>query len=208
MCKISFLNGNAILDYASIKEHLDFNSINGFDLGQLKIQFDKFNEGQVSKIQWRDDDQDNFSAAPVRVRTIDDDGMLASGNFEGAQRLVTHLASERKPAIRARKVEDVLGKGLPLSCEACGFDFGLCYPGIGDGFCEVHHKIWLADGERDTQLADLAILCANCHRMIHRTDRLSVEAFSQLLKREHFRSLSTRPPAGVHFSEEKAPATR
>jgi 5-methylcytosine-specific restriction protein A len=37
----------------------------------------------------------------------------------------------------------------------------------------------LADGVRKTPLHDLAILCANCHRMIHRTHpMISVEEFA------------------------------
>lgn len=37
---------------------------------------------------------------------------------------------------------------------------------------EVHHLIPLSEltEERPTKLADLCLLCANCHRMIHRSD--------------------------------------
>ena len=57
-----------------------------------------------------------------------------------------------------------------LRCEGCGFDFAATYGELGHGFAECHHVVPLADlraGSR-TRLSDLVILCANCHRMIHR----------------------------------------
>jgi HNH endonuclease len=40
---------------------------------------------------------------------------------------------------------------------------------LGKHFCEVHHRKELSqsDGERTTRLKDLAIICSNCHRMLH-----------------------------------------
>ncbi|HYT71491.1 MAG TPA: HNH endonuclease, partial [Gemmatimonadales bacterium] len=60
------------------------------------------------------------------------------------------------------------------SCEVCGFDFLHRYGSIGDGFAEVHHKVPLgrALGERKTKLNDLAVVCSNCHRMLHRGNPL------------------------------------
>ncbi|MEZ5168539.1 MAG: hypothetical protein R2695_19445 [Acidimicrobiales bacterium] len=40
---------------------------------------------------------------------------------------------------------------------------------MGEGFIECHHTVPLAEGgERVSRLSELA-LCANCHRMIHRS---------------------------------------
>ncbi|MCK5747644.1 MAG: HNH endonuclease [Oricola sp.] len=44
------------------------------------------------------------------------------------------------------------------------------YGNVGRGFIEVHHtrpvhELWPGD---KTTLADLVLICANCHRMIHR----------------------------------------
>lgn len=67
-----------------------------------------------------------------------------------------------------------------LFCEACEHDFATRYPDIGVGFCEVHHRFQVSAGERVTSLEDLAILCSNCHRMIHRTKPMvSVEEFKR-----------------------------
>ena len=39
---------------------------------------------------------------------------------------------------------------------------------LGEKFIECHHKIHLSTGERLTQIGDLALVCSNCHRMLHR----------------------------------------
>ena len=57
-----------------------------------------------------------------------------------------------------------------LFCEACNFDFKDRYGERGDGFIECHHIVPLSeiDREQETKLTDLALLCSNCHRMVHR----------------------------------------
>lgn len=105
---------------------------------------------------------------------------------EGSPRLLTHLRRERSPAIVKAKKEAVMrANNGTLCCEACGFDFKAVYGDIGNGFCEVHHRIPLsqADGPIKTELNDLAIVCSNCHRMIHRTNpMLDVDKLSKALK--------------------------
>jgi 5-methylcytosine-specific restriction protein A len=51
----------------------------------------------------------------------------------------------------------------------CQFDFAATYGLLGREFAEVHHLRPLADldGPIETTLADLAVVCANCHRMLH-----------------------------------------
>lgn len=91
---------------------------------------------------------------------------------EGGLRLVSHLRRERKRAVVEAKKAAVLGATGRLSCEACGFDFSATYGPVGDGFCEVHHLSLLSASDESvtTSLADLAVLCSNCHRIIHRSD--------------------------------------
>lgn len=72
--------------------------------------------------------------------------------------------------LRAKKISSVLQSGGTLNCEVCGFDYGQTYGPRGQGFIEVHHVRPLHDsGPTTTRLRDLALLCSNCHRMIHRT---------------------------------------
>lgn len=55
-------------------------------------------------------------------------------------------------------------------CQACGFDFHSFYGKRGNGFIEVHHKEMLSDRTaRGSTVHDVEVLCANCHRMVHKT---------------------------------------
>ena len=89
---------------------------------------------------------------------------------EGNPRFALHLSRERDQKLVKAKREEVRRKTGKLSCEVCGFDFAEVYAEVGEGFCEVHHITPLAevDGEVETKLEDLAIVCSNCHRMLHR----------------------------------------
>jgi hypothetical protein len=89
---------------------------------------------------------------------------------EGRRKLVSHLIRERNRGLVERKKRLVLEAAGRLACEVCGFDFRERYSTLGDGFCEVHHRLPLSEAESQvqTRLEDLAIVCANCHRMIHR----------------------------------------
>ncbi|MEV7548482.1 HNH endonuclease [Amycolatopsis sp. NPDC089917] len=88
---------------------------------------------------------------------------------EGRALLLLHLRRERNPRLRAKKLETVLAARGSLECEVCGFDFERTYGDRGARYAEVHHVVPLhVTGATTTRLQDLAVLCANCHRMIHR----------------------------------------
>lgn len=88
---------------------------------------------------------------------------------EGGVTLRSHLGRERNPKLRRRKIDDTKLRGLPIACEVCTFDFGRTYGPRGLDYIECHHRTPLhITGATQTRLADLALLCANCHRMIHR----------------------------------------
>jgi 5-methylcytosine-specific restriction protein A len=81
-----------------------------------------------------------------------------------------HVVRERNRAAVAAKIDAVMRETGRLACEACDFDFQEFYGDVGLGFAECHHTLPLSEaaGQRKTRLADLAIVCANCHRMLHR----------------------------------------
>ncbi|WAL70011.1 HNH endonuclease [Amycolatopsis cynarae] len=88
---------------------------------------------------------------------------------EGRVLVLRHLRRERDPKLRAKKINKVLAQRGCLECEVCGFDFERTYGGRGTRYAEVHHVTPLhVSGQTETRLVDLAVLCANCHRMIHR----------------------------------------
>lgn len=85
---------------------------------------------------------------------------------EGSPKYREHLIRERNRTLILKKKKSATS----LSCEVCGFDFKKFYGDLGENFCEVHHKIPLSklNESAKTELADLAIVCSNCHRMLHR----------------------------------------
>lgn len=106
-----------------------------------------------------------------------DDELVA---VEGDPRLFVHFRRERDRALTGRKRKAVLAEHGRLACEACGLVSKDAYPGLQGDVLEVHHRIPLADdsGSVETHLDDLALLCANCHRAIHReTPLVTVEDF-------------------------------
>jgi len=81
----------------------------------------------------------------------------------------SHFVRERNPKLRRRKIDQRVREGGTLACEICGFDFRATYGERGDGCIECHHVVPLhASGETRTSLDDLILICANCHRMVHR----------------------------------------
>lgn len=85
---------------------------------------------------------------------------------EGRTVTEAHKRRERNPNLRKRIIGKRRKEGR-LTCEICG-----CIEPegpLGESIFEIHHIPPLAAGEeRGTKLGDLALLCANCHRMLHR----------------------------------------
>jgi 5-methylcytosine-specific restriction protein A len=98
---------------------------------------------------------------------------LALSWFEGERKQSFIYHRRREAEVRRRKIEDVrIRNHGKLICEVpnCGFDFAKRYGTLGEGYAQVHHLLPLReapDGGRPTKLEDLAIVCANCHVMIH-----------------------------------------
>ena len=97
------------------------------------------------------------------------DGLLAEteNTFpEGSILTRLHCIYERNSTVTRRKRQAVLEATGSLACEICSFDFFEVYGDLGSCFFECHHVIPLCElpGRRMTCLADLAVVCANCHR--------------------------------------------
>jgi EVE domain/HNH endonuclease len=107
---------------------------------------------------------------------------------EGRSKLVLHLRRERsKTLVEEKKMHSLESTGA-LRCECCKFDFGEFYGELGSRFCEVHHRKPLSSTLRPTRtrLADLSIICSNCHRVIHRTDPMwTVSKLASYLEKRH-----------------------
>lgn len=133
---------------------------------------------------WPDLTDTPLAHSPPEVAEDENELLLVAP--EGRLVLRQHLRRERDPVLREAKRKDALRKNRSLACEVCGFDFVAVYGPIGDGFCEVHHirALGEADGEVHTRLSDLAIVCSNCHRMIHRQrPMLNIQELRKRLRR-------------------------
>lgn len=98
------------------------------------------------------------------------DEVFSALEGEKRRRMVTHVRRER--ALRSEKVREFKAEHHGrLFCEVpgCGFDFERVYGPLGTDYAQVHHLHPLAEREQAslTLLTDLAVVCANCHVMIH-----------------------------------------
>jgi predicted HNH restriction endonuclease len=116
-------------------------------------------------------------AAAIRVAVEEDSAELAqfSSDDEGIEategRVLTrlHRIRERNRKLVEQRKARALREYGGLSCEICDFDFEQRYGERGHGFIEAHHTKALATLTENatTKLEDLALVCSNCHRMIH-----------------------------------------
>jgi predicted HNH restriction endonuclease len=92
---------------------------------------------------------------------------------EGASRRAYRNHRHRERQARLAKLKEARSKnGGRLICEVpnCGFDFLDRYGAIGEGYAQVHHLEPLSSAPRSgrvVKLDQLAVVCANCHAMIH-----------------------------------------
>ena len=114
---------------------------------------------------------DAIKCAALDIPAKDDNGICLDDVFQEGKLLTRqHFYRERNRSAVSKKTEQTLTKTGKLECEVCGFDFVAVYGELGHGFAEYHHILPLAEAAfvRTTHLRDLAIVCANCHRMLHR----------------------------------------
>jgi len=120
-----------------------------------------------------------------------DNGHVTNGSIEDQEesgltykekeKLRFHKSFERNPKlIREAK------KFHRYTCMACGFNYEEKYGEIGEDYIEAHHLIPFAELDENTDLSpknDVVVLCANCHRMIHRfEDTSNITKFKKLIQ--------------------------
>jgi 5-methylcytosine-specific restriction enzyme A len=85
--------------------------------------------------------------------------------YEGRVITEVHKKRERHPSLR-KKVLKNARQNVGIRCEVCGLESNNSF---SETMFEVHHVIPLAISDSfETKLKDLAILCANCHRLVHK----------------------------------------
>jgi len=108
-----------------------------------------------------------------------------SGRVEEGKRILRkHYARERNQKIVAAAKQKRLAEKGELRCDICGFSFKEKYGDRGEGFIEAHHMkpvSEMKEGEK-TSIADIALICSNCHRIIHRkNDNLELKDIKDMI---------------------------
>jgi len=103
---------------------------------------------------------------------------------EGKKKEKLHIMHERNKAVVSIAKALAFMRDPLLRCQVCGFSFAEKYGSRGGKFIEAHHLIPLArlQRARETKIADIALVCANCHRMLHNGNgSLTLEQLRALL---------------------------
>lgn len=106
---------------------------------------------------------------------------------EGRRELVYTTRYERSPILRKRAIQ-IHG----TTCMACEFNFYEFYGARGKDYIEVHHLIPLSTLDEEFEInpvTDMAVVCSNCHRMIHRerNNILSIDELKQIISQNRLK---------------------
>jgi 5-methylcytosine-specific restriction protein A len=96
-----------------------------------------------------------------------------------------HLHRERNSKVVKLAKERFKNKFGKLFCQICDFDFSQKYGSLGEDFIEGHHTIAVSsmNPNHQTKPEDIALVCANCHRMLHRKRPwLGINELKEILK--------------------------
>ncbi|WP_117196495.1 helix-turn-helix domain-containing protein [Rhizobium terrae] len=155
------------------------------------------NGGQLEKVVW-----DRYAANPSRLNAVADaitaslqmpsttlnrgDDLEVTEAEEGRVLTSLHRSRERNRKLVEQRKAMALRDGKGIRCEGCGFEYAEKYGEHGRGFIEVHHTIPLhtLPQSMTTRLEDLALVCADCHRMIHaKAQWLTMGALQEIVKK-------------------------
>ncbi|RXJ13456.1 HNH endonuclease [Bacillus albus] len=103
---------------------------------------------------------------------------------EGKEKFRLHRYRERNNKLVKQAKERFIQVHGRLYCEACGMDFESIYGNRGRDFIEAHHRRPISEMKNDetTKIEDLAMLCSNCHSMIHLKPLITVEELRVLIQ--------------------------
>ena len=109
----------------------------------------------------------------------DDEG--TNENIVEKRRYLRHSRIERN-STASPKAKKTHG----YTCQGCGFNFAKYYGDLGEHYIEAHHLTPLESLEEGKSVSmnpktDFAVLCANCHRIVHRNKPpLTLESLREL----------------------------
>jgi len=135
-----------------------------------------------------DDDMEEIPSDHLRWSNLD-----TTSEVEGQLKEKLHYRVERsRSSALVTKAKRFHGN----NCQGCGFNFELVYGTTGKEFIEAHHLIPLAKLAMDGPISidpktDFAVLCSNCHKMIHKMGCPPILEFKKTISVKFLESLST-----------------
>lgn len=154
--------------------------------------------GQLEEVVWAEFAgdvehlRDVAEAITAAVRLPLDEPFATNDDIEVVEaeegRVLTrlHRTRERSRKLVEERKKMAVQQGQGIRCEVCEFDFGATYGERGLDYIEVHHMrpLHTLPEANTTKLEDLALLCANCHRMVHaRAPWLTMDELHRLHKK-------------------------
>lgn len=123
----------------------------------------------------------------INISSVNDNNVDEEENEfpEGKVLYRQHRYRERNRKLVA-KVKEIAIKNGELRCQVCGFDFYQTYGELGKGYIECHHTIPVSEYVENTltRVKDIALVCSNCHRMLHRKRPwLDIDELLELLRK-------------------------
>jgi len=111
---------------------------------------------------------------------------------EGKKKYAMHRSLERDVSIAKKAKAKCLKETGNLVCNVCKANFYELYGDLGYGFIEAHHKIPVSrlsenKNKIKTRILDFALVCSNCHRMLHRHRNkklMSVEDLTSIVEKQ------------------------
>ena len=107
--------------------------------------------------------------------------------IEGVEEKIVkkHIQIEKVYYKRSQGLINSRKENSNYDCEACGFNFNQFY-NDSPNYIEAHHIIPISQmisDKRVTTKDEIALLCSNCHKMIHKFGCPNLEDFKKLLKK-------------------------
>lgn len=139
------------------------------------------------------DHNEELSSFIVRLKEVMKSGITNGSDQveddayqEGGDRLSHHKRRERS----SKLVKAFKNQLKDYSCVICGFSFEEFYGSLGKEYIEAHHlvPVSLLSEATKVSISDLAAVCSNCHRMLHRTkEPISVNELGNIVKSQRTR---------------------
>lgn len=180
---------------------VDLGTVRETKLDIIKQAFDEVNLNwggawtirNVALPDWVRDLLDGYSPDGTSIGVHEDAGVYRVENSSSTEEpseeemAVEGLLREQTGYVRSRdrRLRNQALKRAQGVCEVCEVDFSKLLNGRGVRALQVHHRNQLASNDLPviTKLTDLAVVCANCHALIHMDVKqaMPVEELKKLL---------------------------